>query len=144
MLVRNPPDKIPWPETTFDWEIFTSGALGLVFGFAGFIILAWILAKYLPRLEVLTGLMLTPAVAKKGTEFEVSMTAPPERKLPSVNVGDVGEVVSTLRPTGKVRFGDAIVDCVAQAQFLDKGAAVKIMEIHGNRVIVKEQKTEDG
>jgi len=144
MLVRNPPDKIPWPETAFDWQIFTSGALGLVFGFAGFVILAWILAKYLPRLEVLTGLMLTPAVAKKGTEFEVSMTAPPERKLPSVNIGDVGQVVSTLRPTGKVRFGDAIVDCVAQAQFLDKGTAVKIMEIHGNMVVVKEQKTENG
>ncbi len=143
MLVRNPPDKIPWPETAFDWELFTNGALGLVFGFAGFIVLAWILAKYLPRLEVLTGLMLTPAVAKQGTEFEVSMTAPPERKLPSVNVGDVGEVVSTLRPTGKARFNDAIVDCVAQAQFLDKGTAVEIMEIHGNRVVVKGQKTED-
>ena len=143
MLVKNPPDKLPWPESAFDWDVFTSGALGLVLGFAGFIILAWILAKYLPRLEVLTGLMLTPAVAKQGTEFEVSMTSPPESKLPSVNVGDVGEVVSTLRPTGKVRFGDAIVDCVAQAQFLDKGTAVSIIEIHGNRVVVKEQKTED-
>jgi membrane-bound serine protease (ClpP class) len=50
-------------------------------------------------------------------------------------------VVSILRPTGKTKFGDAIVDVVAEAEFLDKGTKVQIIEIHGNRVIVK--KVED-
>jgi len=46
-------------------------------------------------------------------------------------------VVSTLRPTGKARFDEKIVDVVAQAEFLNKGTKVEIIEIHGNRVIVK-------
>jgi membrane-bound serine protease (ClpP class) len=46
-------------------------------------------------------------------------------------------VVSILRPTGKAKFGDAIVDVVAEAEFLDKGTKVEIIEIHGNRVVVK-------
>lgn len=69
------------------------------------------------------------------------MTTPPESKIAALNVGDIGEVTSTLRPTGKARFGDAVVDVVAIAEFLDKGTQVQITEIHGNRVVVK--KVED-
>ena len=137
MLIKNPPDTVPWPSSTFDWESFTNGVLGLSLGFGGFLIAAWLLARYLPRLEFLSGLHLIPTAAKNGNEFEVSMTAPPASDLSEVSVGQAGEVVSKLRPTGKVRFGDAIVDCVAQAEFLDKGSSVKIIRIQGNRVVVK-------
>jgi membrane-bound ClpP family serine protease len=58
-------------------------------------------------------------------------------------VGDVGEVTFILRPSGKVRFGDAIVDCVAEADFLDKGCKVEIIEIHGNKVIVRSVKDQE-
>ena len=137
MLIKNPPDKLPWPETTLDWKLFTDGILGLSAGFVGFVLLAWLFTKYLPRLQFLSGLVLAPAVAKQGGEIEVSMTAPPESRTISVSVGDIGEVFSTLRPTGKVKFGQRIVDCVAEAEFLDKGTEVEIIEIHGNRVVVK-------
>ena len=143
MLIKNPPDTLPWPETPLDWQVFTRGVLGLSLGFVGFVVLAWLLAKYLPKLQFLSGLVLVPTGAKQGTEFEVSMTIPPESKTVSVNIGDLGEVVSTLRPTGKAKFGNAIVDVVAEAEFLDKGTNVEIIEIHGNRVVVKRQTTED-
>ena len=52
-------------------------------------------------------------------------------------MGDSGQAVSKLRPTGKAKFGDAIVDVVAEADFLDKGTNIEIIEIHGNRVVVK-------
>jgi len=106
------------------------------------VLLAWLLTKYLPKLQFLSGLILTPTPAKQGNESEVSMTAPPERQTTIVNVGDVGEVISTLRPAGKGRFGEAVVDCVAEAEFIDKGAKIEIMKIHGNRVTVRER-TED-
>jgi len=137
MLIKNPPDTLPWPETPLDWQVFTRGVLGLSLGFVGFVVLAWLLAKYLPKLQFLSGLVLVPTGAKQGTEFEVSMTIPPESKTVSVNIGDLGEVISTLRPTGKAKFGNAIVDVVAEAEFLDKGTNVEIIEIHGNRVVVK-------
>jgi membrane-bound serine protease (ClpP class) len=137
MLVRNPPDRLPWPQSDFDWEIFTSGVLGLSLGFVGFIILAWLLGKYLPKVQFLSGLMLVPTVAKQGDEVEVSMTTTPESKTGSVNVGDTGVVVSTLRPAGRAEFGDAVVDVVAEGEFLEAGTNVKITEIYGNRVVVK-------
>jgi membrane-bound serine protease (ClpP class) len=137
MLIKNPPGKMPWPESQLDWQLFTNGVLGLLFGFVGFVVLAWILTKYLPKLQFLSGLILVPAAAKRGSEVKVSMTAPPESRDVGVSVGEVGEVVSTLRPTGKARFGEKIVDVVAQAEFLDEGTRVEIIEIHGNRVVVK-------
>jgi len=137
MLIKNPPNRVPWPDSPANWDVFMDGLMGLSFGFLGFVVLAWILTKYLPKLQFLSGLILVPAVAKQGTEMEISMTAPPELETTGVNVGDIGEVVSTLRPTGKARFGDAIVDVVAKAEFLDKGTRVEIIKIHGNRVVVK-------
>jgi membrane-bound serine protease (ClpP class) len=137
MLIKNPPGSLPWPEGPENWDLFIGGVLGLSFGFFGFVILAWVLAKYLPKLQFLSGLILVPTAAKQGTEMEVSMTVPPESETAGVKVGDVGEVVSTLRPTGKAEFGDAVVDVVAEAEFLDRGTKVEIIEIHGNRVVVR-------
>jgi len=141
MLLRNPPNRLPLPHTDFDWQLLIYDSLGMVLGFVGFIVLAALFAKYLPRLQFLSGLILAPTAAKKGDEFEVSMTGPPGVRTRRVGVGDVGEVLSTLRPTGKVTFAGSIVDCVAQAEFLDEGTKVRITEIYGNRVVVK--KVED-
>ena len=143
MLVKNPPDRLPWPQDAVAWSDFTWGVVGLSIGFGGFVVLAWLLSKYLPRIQFLSGLILVPASVGQGSAMRVNMTTPPESRATGVNVGDLGEVVSTLRPTGKARFGDAIVDVVAGAEFIDKGAKVEIIEIHGNRVVVKKRTTED-
>ncbi len=111
--------------------------LGLSLGFVGFVILAWLLGKYLPKVQFLSGLMLVPTAAKQGDEVEVSMTTTPESKIRSINVGDTGVVVSTLRPAGRAKFGEAVVDVVAEGEFLEAGANVRITEIYGNRVVVK-------
>jgi membrane-bound serine protease (ClpP class) len=138
MLVKNPPGSFPWPDGPQSWDLFIDGIFGLSFGFLGFIILAWLLTKYLPRLEFLSGLVLVPSSPKRGTEMEVSMTVPPESGTVAVDIGDIGQVISTLRPTGKLKFGDYVFDCVAEGAFLKKGRKVKIIEVHGNRVVVKE------
>jgi membrane-bound serine protease (ClpP class) len=141
MLVRNPPNRLPWPQSDLDWRLFTYNVLGLSVGFVGFIVLVWLLGRYLPKMQFLSGLILVPTAAKQGGGVEVSMTTLPDSKAKGVSVGDIGEAVSTLRPAGKARFGDAIVDVVAEGAFLEKDAKVRIIEIHGSRVVVK---AEDG
>ena len=56
---------------------------------------------------------------------------------PIVSVGDWGIAESVLRPSGKVRFDTFTVDVVADGSFLDEGQQVKVVEISGNRVVVK-------
>ncbi len=136
ILVPNRPDELPWPKYDFDWQIFIKGAWGFGLGFVGFLMVAWILAKFLPKTRLFGGLVLAPAPA--GAELKVNMTAPVQSENLDVNVGDIGEVLSPLRPTGQARFGDAVVDVVAEGVFLEKTQKVEIIEIHGNRVVVKE------
>ncbi|UCG56920.1 MAG: hypothetical protein JSU70_18905 [Phycisphaerales bacterium] len=137
MLIENTPDQLPWPRSSFEWQVFLDGVLGLFFGFIGFVVLAAVLNKYLPRLQFLSGLILVPAVAGRGAARPISMTAPPEKEPVAIRIGHIGEVTSPLRPVGKAQFGDAIVDVVATAEFLERGAKVEVIEIHGNRVVVK-------
>jgi membrane-bound serine protease (ClpP class) len=137
MLVKNPPDTVPWPQSELDWYLFTNGLLGLLTGIAGFLILAYVFSKFIPRLEFLSGLMLAPTPAKKGDEVEISSTCPPEAVAAGLKVGDTGTVITTLRPAGAARFGDAVVDVVAEGDFLAAGTKVKIIEIRGNRVVVR-------
>lgn len=143
MLIRNPPDELPWPDTVGDWESLSTGVISLAIGFGGFLILAWLVSRYLPKMRFLSGLILVPTAAtSRGGGSQVSMTAPPESAALGVQVGTVGEVVSRLRPAGKARFGDALVDVVATGEFLDKGTKIEIIAIKGSRVVVK--KTEQG
>jgi membrane-bound serine protease (ClpP class) len=135
MLIKNPPDKLPWPQSPLDWEVFLNGVVGLSLGFVGFLIAAWFLVKYLPKLQFLSGLMLAPAA--KGEQLPVSMTAMPQSRDSAVNIGDVGVVVSPLRPAGRAKFDQAVVDVVTEGEFIENGVEVKILEIHGNRVVVR-------
>ncbi len=138
MLIRNAPDELPWPQTSADWESLSSGVVALALGFGGFVLLASILSRYLPRLRFMRGLILVPiSAASAGGAPRVSMTRPPESSGPAVQIGDLGEVTSRLRPAGKARFGDARVDVVATGEFLDKGTRVEIIAINGSRVVVK-------
>jgi len=137
MLIKNPPNKLPWPETQFEWNIFTSGVIGLMVGFLGFMILAMVVSRYLPKMSFLGGLILAPSAAKQGDEMEASITAPPEVEAQALKPGDIGEVMSRLRPAGKAKFGEAIVDVVSAGEFIEIGTKVQIIMVRGNRVVVK-------
>jgi len=143
MLLRNPPDRLPWPQTELDWQLFVYDALGMGLGVVGFAFMAVVFARYMPKMRFLSGLILIPTPPKTGDEFEVSMTAPANAEVKSLKVGEVGEVVAKLRPAGKVRFGDFIVDCLAQAEFIEEGAKVQISKIRGNKVVVRRLGGED-
>jgi membrane-bound serine protease (ClpP class) len=55
-----------------------------------------------------------------------------------VKVGAVGETASDLRPTGTARFGGHIIDVVSVGPYIGAGQAVKVIEVHGNRIVVDE------
>lgn len=138
MLIKNAPDQLPWPTTPEEWGPVRDGVLGLTYGVVGFAVLAWIVSHYLPKLRFMSGLILVPAPATGGEPAtKISLSAPVDSLGRPPQVGDIGEVISPLRPAGKARFGDAVVDVVATAEFISRGEGVEIIEIHGNRVVVK-------
>ncbi len=53
-------------------------------------------------------------------------------------MGALGEVVTPLRPAGTIRVGDRRIPAVSNGTFIEEGAAVRVVEVHGNRVVVEE------
>jgi len=42
-----------------------------------------------------------------------------------------------LRPTGKARFGELLIDVTADGFFIEPDSLVEVVDVHGARVIVK-------
>lgn len=55
-------------------------------------------------------------------------------------VGQVGVAITPLRPAGRAEFGDVLTDVVTEGDFLERGAPVEVIEVHGPRVVVKGHK----
>ena len=136
MWVKNAPDEIPWPRDADAWTVFTDGLASMAFGFFGFLVVAVVLARYMDRIPLLRSFVLKAALTSKQTH--VSKTTEPKSELTSLQNGQAGEVLSTLRPAGKVRFDDDIVDAVSDGAFIEKGRQVQIQQIDGNHVVVSE------
>jgi membrane-bound serine protease (ClpP class) len=52
-------------------------------------------------------------------------------------VGAEGEAVSALRPSGIAVLNGKRYDVVTQGEMLDRGTPIKVIEVSGNRVVVK-------
>ena len=52
-------------------------------------------------------------------------------------VGETGRTTTVLRPTGKARFGDLLIDVTADGFFIEPDSLVEVVDVQGSRVIVK-------
>lgn len=52
-------------------------------------------------------------------------------------VGRVGMVMTALRPSGTIIVDDERHDAVSDGDFIDEGQIVRVLEVHGNRVVVE-------
>jgi len=52
-------------------------------------------------------------------------------------LGKTGVVITTCRPVGNVDFDGVKLEVVSLSEFIDKGTRVEVIEIEGNRVVVK-------
>lgn len=55
-------------------------------------------------------------------------------------LGQTGEALTTLRPSGTAQIGEEKVDVVADGNYIDRGKPIKVVKIEGTRVVVTEIK----
>jgi len=51
-------------------------------------------------------------------------------------LGSTGVAETNLRPSGKGRFGDQLVDVVTEGDLIERGKPITIVEVQGSRVVV--------
>jgi len=138
LLVKNAPDEIPWPDSAYAWEVFLDGLTAIIAGFLLFIVAAIVLAKYLDRIPLVQRFVLK--TSNIGPKLTISQTSEMHDQEIVVQIGQQGEVVSALRPAGRAKFGPSVIDVVADGTFIETGAAVRVIAVHGNRVVVRQVK----
>ncbi|MBN1943840.1 MAG: hypothetical protein JW849_11155 [Phycisphaerae bacterium] len=136
MLVPNAPDKLPWPETGAAWELFLDGLMALCLGFIGFLVIAAVLSRFLPKWSLIqkSRLILAPAVAA------ADAPRPESSPMLRVRAGDVGTTAGPLHPVGRVRFGEDLLDAVSEGEMIGPGRSVRVLRRDGNRIVVEEVK----
>ena len=58
----------------------------------------------------------------------------------SAFTGAEGTALSDLRPAGKALINGRRLDVVTQGEYIRKGTAVSIIEVHGSRIVVAEDR----
>jgi membrane-bound ClpP family serine protease len=123
------------PQSTSDWlslgATLTTFGVGLVAAIAAAVVLAW----YLPHIPYASRLMLKPpSESEEATGPEALGGVDTKAAL----LGAIGVAATTLRPAGKARIGDEYLDVVAEGDYVNPGSRVQVIEIEGNRIVVKE------
>ncbi len=108
--------------------------LNLLIAMIASVIVIALLAKYLPRTSVYRRFVLStnspsgPSLSSSQRDFHRAM---------EIATGAQGQAVTTLRPSGKARFGESIVDVVTEGDFIPAQTAVAVVSSDGMRVVVK-------
>jgi len=108
--------------------------LNLFLALIGAAIVISLLAKYLPKTSIYRRFALMtsnppgPSLAGVPREFATAIDLSP---------GTEGVSMSILRPSGKARFLDQIIDVVTQGEFIPPNTALTIVRRDGMRVVVK-------
>ena len=119
-----------WPGATWpSWEQWLPAFISLGFSLAGAVVVGALLARWLPKTSVFQRLEL-------GKTLSTADGYTSSRSEALSLLGTEGVAESNLRPAGKGRFGEQLVDVVTEGDFILKGDRIKIIAVEGSRVLV--------
>ena len=108
-------------------------SLGIVLG------LGIAIARFLPSVPGFDSMVLGPPGSGMNEPRLRLPESIPEREFgDSVTIGDLGTAVTMLRPSGKARFSDRVVDVISEGPFILGNARLEIVAVTGNRIVVRE------
>jgi membrane-bound serine protease (ClpP class) len=127
-----------WPTQEYEYREMGHTLLQLTIALVAVGAGAVILARYLPSLPLFNRLILKPE-PWTGVEPIDPAAKPSMEGYESLAflVGESGRTTSPLRPTGKARFGNLLIDVTADGFFVESDSLVKVVDVQGTRVIVK-------
>jgi len=108
--------------------------LNMFIAIVGAFIVIALLARYLPRTSIYRRFALIesnppgPSLAGAPRQFATALALAP---------GMQGTAITVLRPSGKARFADRVVDVVTEGEFIGPQTPVTVIQTDGMRVVVK-------
>ena len=122
-----------------------SAAWGMGFVVAAPVFMAVVIVKgfnILPRTRIGKRMILgRPATTEESADPIVAADAGREQpqSLTQELIGQVGVARTELRPSGSALIGGRRRNVVSVGDFIRQGARVRVIEVHGNRIVVEEE-----
>lgn len=92
-----------------------------------------LMRRYLPHTPMLNSMVLAPPSNEEVSRLNEREALTRLEHL----LGHRGVTFTPLVPGGKARFGDELVDVLTDGEFIDRGLQVEVVEVRGNRVVVR-------
>jgi membrane-bound ClpP family serine protease len=121
------------PHNEYQISQLQNSLLGLVGVGIGIVAAAMLMHRYLPHAPFFSNVMLEPP---SGAELEDLEHREAIVELDHL-LGRYGHATTQLTPSGKARFGSELVDVIADGEVIGRGAEVVVVEVQGNRVVVR-------
>jgi membrane-bound serine protease (ClpP class) len=125
-------DFYPSQPLVFSFDLLLQPLINLGIAVLLFLILASLLARFLPDLPVFRRLVLAQDIPSGPSLCESVPTQAPN----GVRVGVTGTAQTTLRPAGRAEFSGMPVDVVSDGEFIEPGTPVVVLAIRGDQVVV--------
>ena len=120
------------PRTPYDVDTFIKNIFTIMCSLLGSGISIFLLIKYMPGMPIFNRLVLTASETAQG-----GYVIPSQPEGGEGLTGRKGKAVTILHPTGKIEVDNRTLDVVTDGEYIEKGQAVEIIEIRGNRIVVK-------
>ena len=128
---------VPDPELPWQQELLTHN---------GVMVLGAVLGAFVVSLAVLRYALPWVSQVVKGPYLKATLKEAHAGAgdAAAMGVGDRGTAQTLLRPAGKMKFGNRILDVVTQGEYIEQGADVVVAAIHGNTIVVARDDRHDG
>jgi membrane-bound serine protease (ClpP class) len=127
-------DRYPGQHFFPTGEMLRVPVMNLLVAMIAALVAVAILARYLPRTSLYRRFVLSADIPS-GPSLSVAPRA--FGGALSVSPGAQGTSLTTLRPSGKARFAEHVVDVVTEGDFIAAETAVTVVSTDGMRVVVK-------
>lgn len=125
-----------WPTRDYEYRQLGQSLMQVSLAIAAVAVGAVVVGRYLPSLPLFNRMVLKP----EPIEEDVDPTAKPATDADAplfFLIGETGRTTTVLRPTGKARFGELLVDVTADGFYIEPNSLVQVIDVQGIRVIVK-------
>ncbi len=120
------------PRTPYDVDMFVKNIFAVMCSIIGSGITILLLFKFMPGIPLFNRLVLTASETSQS-----GFVIPPQPAGESSLKGRSGKTLTVLHPTGKIEVNDNTLDVVTEGEYIGKGQIVEIVDIRGNRIVVK-------
>lgn len=131
------PFVLPDPGLEEDRRALTAWGGLLVGSLVGGVGISFAFGRIVHRIPILGTMVLLPPKGIQGPEGAETGPVTP-RGVTEVTAGSRGEALTDLRPAGTALLDGRRVDVVSRGTFIASGATVRVVEVAGNRVVVRE------